>query len=45
MAKMWKYISGVYKVVHKRKNEKAPKSVRDTREYEKLHVDKDHGRG
>ena len=32
MAIMWKYISGVSKVVHKKKNEKAPKAVRDTRE-------------
>jgi len=31
---MWKYISGVSKVVEEKKNEKAPKAVRDTREYE-----------
>ena len=40
---MWKYVSGVYKVVNDKKNEKAPKAARDTRKYEKL--DKGHGRG
>ena len=33
MSKMWKYISGVSKVVEEKKNEKAPKAARDTREY------------
>ena len=32
---MWKYVSGVSKVVHEKKNEKAPKVARDTKEYEK----------
>jgi len=31
---MWKYISGVSKVVDEKKNEKDPKAARDTREYE-----------
>ena len=31
---MWKYISGVSKVVDEKKNEKAPKAARNTREYE-----------
>lgn len=30
---MWKYISGVSKVVEEKKNEKAPKAVRVTQEY------------
>ena len=32
---MWKYIFGVSKVVNQKKNEKAPKAPRDTKEYEK----------
>ena len=40
---MWKYVSKVYKVVHEKKNEKAPNAAGDTKEYEKL--DKGHGRG
>jgi len=35
MAKMWKYLSGVSKVVDDKKNEKAPKASCDMREYEK----------
>ena len=33
MAKMWKYISGVSKVVDEKKNEKALKAAHDMREY------------
>ena len=40
---MWKYISGVYTVVHEEKNEKAPNAVGDKKEYEKL--DDGHGHG
>jgi len=32
---MWKYLSGVSKVVDEKKNEKAPKASCDMREYEK----------
>ena len=31
---MWKYTFGVFKVLNEKKNEKAPKAARDTREYE-----------
>jgi len=31
---MWKYISGVSKVVDEKKNEKVPEAARDTTEYE-----------
>ena len=34
-AKLWKYISGVSKVVDEEENEKTLKAARDTREYEK----------
>jgi len=33
---MWKYISGVSKVVKEKKNEKALKAACDTREYEEI---------
>ena len=32
---MWKYISGVPKVVEEEKKEKNPKAARDSKEYEK----------
>ena len=35
LAKMWRYISGVSKVVEEEKNEKKPKATRYSKEYEK----------
>ena len=32
---MWKYISGVQKVIEEEKKEKNPKAARDSKEYEK----------
>ena len=38
MDKMWKYISGVSKVVDEEKNNTPPKAASDTRKYEKTRL-------